>query len=477
MRALRALTIRQSLAAAFVALSAGCVGVGLLIAYLGATVSHRREVDRHLRERVAALLHGHQSAGRSGLALAITELGREPENRVWLTFYWSEQTPEVWAGSASEIPRELPRTGEPTSYRIGERHFRGLALPLAGGSAIGVAQDVTHQLVFERRLLIASLAGWALVLALSLWLGMWASGRLVGRLDDLNRALLSLLRGDRSMRMSVRSPGDEFDQVARRFNELLDENERLLGRVREVSSNIAHELRTPLARVRNHLEELLARPRPAQEVEQSLREALEETDSLLATFQGLLSISRIASGAFRDEMLPVDLSRITRDAVELYEPSAEEAGLRLEVDAVPEALVVGDRHLLAQALSNLIDNALKYAPAASTIEVSTRRSDARLELRVADSGPGIPAQDRERALEPFTRLEAARGTAGTGLGLSLVAAVARLHGASLVLADHEPGLEVMLTFQSAESGRAAQPGALASPPPPATEGSSARGRP
>jgi signal transduction histidine kinase len=252
--------------------------------------------------------------------------------------------------------------------------------------------------------------------------------------------------------VSFREEADEFDELAKHFNQLLEENERLIAQVREVTDDIAHDLRTPLARIRQDLEASLARPRSGAEDRQVLQRSLEAIDGLLETFHALLSIAQIESGAVNASMAPVDLSAIARDAVDLYAPAAEQAGLALELDAEPSVTVRGNRHLLSQALSNLIDNAIKFSPPPGAIEVGVRTTRTGPEFSVADHGPGVPEHERERVLQRFVRLDSARERPGTGLGLSLVAAVVKLHGASLSFADNAPGLVVTVRFEPDGAG-------------------------
>ena len=216
-----------------------------------------------------------------------------------------------------------------------------------------------------------------------------------------------------------------------------------------VTDDVAHDLRTPLSRMRSHIEAALSAPEDEARAREALHQLLDETNGVLDTFNALLSISQIQSGAARQQMERLDLEGVVRDAVDLYQPVAEEAGLGIETRLEEGLGVDGARHLLAQAVLNLIDNAIKYSAGGGSIAVTTRRAADGIEIEVADRGPGIAPEDRERVLQRFVRLDASRQRPGTGLGLSFVAAVARLHRARLRLEDNAPGLRVILAFPRA----------------------------
>jgi signal transduction histidine kinase len=232
---------------------------------------------------------------------------------------------------------------------------------------------------------------------------------------------------------------------------MLERIERLMIGLREVSDNIAHDLKTPLNRLRNRAEAALRDDRGSPAWRDGLERTIEEADDLIKTFNALLLIARLEAGAVEETLEPMDLAEVVADAAELYAPAAEDAGFRLEYSALPPIPVLGNRQLVGQALTNLIDNALKYSAKQAragtsppAISISAVALDAKAILTVADRGPGIPAADRERALKRFVRLEVSRSRPGTGLGLSLVTAVAQMHGGTLRLEDNEPGLRAVL---------------------------------
>jgi signal transduction histidine kinase len=266
------------------------------------------------------------------------------------------------------------------------------------------------------------------------------------RLETINATSRRIMRGDLSQRIPTRGTHDEFDQLAANLNGMLDRIQQLMDGVRHVSDNIAHDLKTPLTRLRNRLEQL-ANDRHADCEEAEL--ALADADAMLATFNALLRIARIEAGARREAFTTVPLRSVVEDAAELYEALAEERGQSLQVSIEAEPSIQGDRDLLFQALTNLLDNAIKYTPQGGRLDIALRRARSGAEIRVTDSGPGIPGKDHARVLERFVRLEDSRSTPGNGLGLSLVAAVAKLHNAEVRFEEASPGLVVSLVFSDA----------------------------
>jgi signal transduction histidine kinase len=290
--------------------------------------------------------------------------------------------------------------------------------------------------------------GWGLALTVLLGIvgGYFTSRHMLTRVEAMSRTARRIVGGDMKSRMKLSGAQDEFDQLATSFNEMMDEIERLVEGIRTVTDNIAHDLRTPLNRLRSRIDVALLGKSDAAEMRRVLEETVVEADNLLATFSALLAISNAESGQRLHSFEPLDPAQLARDVVELYEPLAEEKGIGITCHADPGLTLEGDRHLMFQALANLVDNAVKYTPAGGTVGVTVALVPAGIEVAVADSGPGIPAASRERVLDRFVRLDATRTTPGNGLGLSLVKAVARLHGATLSLSDNAPGLKVHLLF-------------------------------
>jgi signal transduction histidine kinase len=286
--------------------------------------------------------------------------------------------------------------------------------------------------------------------------GWFVARRVLKRVDDMTETTRGIMAGNLGGRLRIAGTGDELDRLAQNLNDMLDRIGELMRGMREVSDNIAHDLKTPLTRLRNKADEALRTAKSPDELKSSLEAIIEESDNLIRIFNALLMIARLEAGNAREELAGFNASETVRDVAELYEALAEEAGLPLEVSVEEDLPVHGSRELLGQAMANLLDNALKYGAQAAAsgvsqaIAVSARRLEGEAEIVVADRGPGIPEAERSHVLERFVRLETARSRPGFGLGLSLAAAVARLHGGRLRLEDNAPGLRAVLLLPLSE---------------------------
>jgi len=284
------------------------------------------------------------------------------------------------------------------------------------------------------------------MLLLGLIGGAVMSHNLLARLDAINNTSRKIMAGDLSLRVPRTKSGDEFDVLSDNLNQMLDRIERLMKGMREVTDSVAHDLRTPLNRLRNRMEGMLARlPADGKEA-LDIESAVAETDRLIATFNALLFIAEAEAGVPRNAMSRINLAIVARDVWELYAPVAEEKGIALEIAPGGVVEIEGNLNLLSQALANLVDNAIKYTPAGGHVTIGASETPEGPVLSVADSGHGIAEEDRQRVVERFVRLEESRNSPGTGLGLSLVAAVAKLHHARLELLDNAPGLKASIAF-------------------------------
>jgi signal transduction histidine kinase len=326
------------------------------------------------------------------------------------------------------------------------RRARGRVFTLTGGFQLLVARDIHER--HETVRLFSTTIPWSLLLMLFLGVvgGAVMSRNLVARLDSINETSREIMAGDLSRRVPMRGSGDEFDILAANLNRMLDRIERLMRGMREVTDSVAHDLRTPLNRLRNRIDAALRRLPPESDEYAEIESAAIEIDQLIATFNALLLIAEAEAGMAREAMARVDLREVVEGIAELYEPLAEEKNLHFEAAPSGEAMIAGNKRLIAQALANLVDNAIKYTPEGGSIRVSIENRPAGIALVVADTGIGIAAEDRAHVLDRFVRLEASRHSPGTGLGLSLVVAVAKLHDAKLDLADNAPGLKATLLF-------------------------------
>lgn len=322
----------------------------------------------------------------------------------------------------------------------------GFGLPLPQGGFLLVGHD-TEPLRELRELIIRAFA-WAggVTVGLALFGGATLSLGFLRRIEAFNRTSGRIIEGDLTERVPMRGSDDEFDRLARNINRMLDRIQELMEGLRQVSSDIAHDLRTPLAHLRQGIETARRKATSVAEYEEAFDQAITETDGILATFGALLRIAQIEAGTRRAGFATVDLSAVFDTIVETYTAVAEDHGQTLSGRIAPGVTIRGDRELLTQLLANLIDNAIRHTPAGTMIEVSLDVEQYHPAGVVADTGPGVPADAREKVFRRFYRLDRSRTTTGSGLGLSLVAAVAELHGIAITLADNAPGLRVALDF-------------------------------
>jgi len=409
------------------------------------------QTDDTIEAEVSGLREQYQRLGVIGLSDVIT--GRVGQHGSGL-YLLQSPTDSVLAGNLIELPTSAKTLGRFVEFDYKRnldgkevtRAARGRAFFLQGGFRLLVGRDISDQQL-SRRLFTTTLP-WSVGLMLLFGLagGILMSRNLLRRLDAITRTSSAIVAGDFSRRVPLTASHDEFDALAENLNVMLERTERLMKGMREVVDSVAHDLRTPLNRLRNRLEEMQRRIDPDDPHLDDIDSAIAETDRLITTFNALLLIAEADSGITRGTMAPLDLSAVVADVADLYAPLAEEKEIVLEVAPAGVLTIEGNRSLVSQALANLIDNAIKYTPAGGHVAVSAGETPRGIDLTVADSGPGIPAEDRARVLERFVRLEKSRNSPGTGLGLSLVAAVARMHDASLTLGDNAPGLKATITF-------------------------------
>ncbi len=435
------------------------------------------QITTTVNTEISGLSEQYAQGGIRRLVIVVDLRSRRPGSSLYLV---TTPTGEGLAGNVGSLePGVLDHPGWlETNYRRldapeGNDH-RALVqvVQLPGGFRLLVGRDLEER---ERLFGIVANAGqWsiALVIVLGLIGGFFVSRRVLKRIDAMTGTAQTIMAGDLSGRLPVAGTGDELDRLAENVNAMLERIEALMRGLKEVSDNIAHDLKTPLTRLRNRCEQALRHPTGEPGYRAALETTIAESDDLIRTFDALLMIARAESGQARDNMMEFDAAQIAHDVGELYEPLAEEKGLDLKVEAPAAAPVRGNRELVSQALANLIDNAIKYAapngkvdgtaaakPAGvanevvngqrAEIVVAAGNDGDRIALSVADHGPGIPEADRGRVVERFVRLEQSRSAPGSGLGLSLASAVARLHGGELKLEDNHPGLRSIIALPRA----------------------------
>lgn len=446
-RILRTASFR--LAALYVVLFTASVVVLGVVAYLA--LGHA--VEGQMRKRIAAettsLTTEYQEAGLAGL---VTTIGDREHGAAGFAYLVQDRAGKRLAGNLVAIApmRGWTRLRLPEHGGDHEREHPFLArvVPLADGTLLAVAEDLDPL----QDALEATLATLAWILAVTALLGI-AGGLLLSRgflrrVDAMSRTAEAIIAGDLARRIPLRGTNDDLDRLAATLNHMLDRIATLMESVRQVSSDIAHDLRTPLARLLQRLDTVRTGVATKSEIEATLETASGEVNEILSTFAALLQIAQIEAGAERAAPEDVDLSLVAETVAEAFSPSADELGHRILADVEQGVHAPGSRELLTQLLVNLVENALRHTPLGTTIRVELGRDrGGRAVLSVADNGPGIPEEERARVLDRFYRCERSRTTPGNGLGLSLVAAIAAFHGAVLVLEDAEPGLRVRVTLR------------------------------
>src|SRR6516162_5478104 len=327
-------------------------------------------------------------------------------------------------------------------------HAHSIALP--HGGYLTVAVDSLPRSKMHKLILWVFGCSAAVSLVLAFGGGALMSMNSLRRIETISRTARHIMAGDFSRRIPVRGTRDEFDQLAGSLNAMLERNEAAMESVRQVSNDVAHDLRTPLTRLRQRLELAQRRALSLEEWRRAAEACISEMDAILETFGGLLRIAQIESGMPTRRFTKVDLSELLRTVIEVYQPMAEEKDQPFTAHIASGLTVWGDRELLAQMVANVIENAMKHSPAGASVGLTTIRSPSAIAVSVMDSGPGIPVADRGPVFRRFYRLESSRSTPGSGLGLSLVAAIAALHQVSIELIDNRPGLRVTLRFFAAD---------------------------
>jgi signal transduction histidine kinase len=426
------------------------VTVLFLVVYWTTDLALNRQIDRDIEAESAALVSKAQTEGREGLERALAERARARPDVYYLL---RDRMGHRLAGNLPNQPVALGwidayRTIDQVSKRPRDRahvvHAKGVLI--ADGGLLFVGRD-TYSFNELREAIVRGF-GICLIFTVALALGSSAlmSASVLRRIAAINRATREIMSGELARRLPTTDRKDEFDDLAARLNTMLDRIHTLMENLRQVSTDIAHDLRTPLGRLRQNLERARIQGRGRPDYEAAIDRAIAEIDDLLATFSSLLRIAQIEAGSRRSGFTKVQLSGLLENIVEVFGAVAEDRGQLLCGSIEHDVAVLGDRELLTQMFANLVENALRHTGAGSTISIDLRRDEGIPLASVADDGPGIPAHMRQSVLKRFVRLDGSRGTPGNGLGLSLVAAVAELHDIALELGDNGPGLRVTLRF-------------------------------
>jgi signal transduction histidine kinase len=411
------------------------------------------QINATIDSEISSLAEQYSQGGIIRLIASIDRRSHRPGSLLYLV---ANAEGESLAGNVAELPESiLNETGwnevPYTRYEEGSQERMALVrvFKLSGGFRLLVGLDLEEQRLVRSTMLTAALWSAAFIIVLGVAGGWFVTRRVLHRLDDINEASREIVEGDLGRRLAITAGGDEIDRLAETTNAMLDRIQELMAGLKEVSDNIAHDLKTPLTRLRNRAEEALRIAHSEADYREALEKTIEESDGLISTFNALLMIARAESGQIETAMSEFDAAEVARGVAELYEPVAEERGMRLAITTGDPIIVRGNRELIGQAVANLVDNALKHGEASGSDEVPqvTVGAETRGEhvfITVADRGTGIPPHERSRVTERFVRLEESRSRPGSGLGLSLVAAIAKLHGGMLRLEDNHPGLKAIL---------------------------------
>ena len=430
--------------------------LGLGVLYWATSRYVDAQIQAGLESSLNTLIQIERQQGRAELLSALQVRPTiDPENRQYLLLLSPEGRPV--AGDLMGWPEELKTDKQVRNVWIDEKlipqevHDKDgfwpmIATTLQDGSRILVAHSVRQAENLQEFILSAMSVILLVIVGLTLILG-WRMGlQMLQRVDLINNTAQQIRQGHLSSRIPDSGKNDEFDELASHLNRMLEDIEGLITGMQEVTDNVAHDLRHPLTRLRNRLEVTLLEARSRRDYQHTLKDAVNDVEGMIRTFNVLLEIAQAEAGSYRGEWQRIDLSTLVKDVSELYEANIEESEQILEADIAPGIFIEGNTHLLGQVISNLLENATKYAGVGKTIHLQLAKTPQGVQLSVADNGPGIPDQDKSRVTRRFVRLDPGRSRPGNGLGLSLVAAVAKLHGAELKLGNNHPGLRVVLEF-------------------------------
>ena len=437
----------------------------LLLAVISyqSSIQIQRQQAADIDREIAQIARLDDRNGFRASIMAVERMSRQPGPGV---YYIGDPTGQIIVGNVANLPSEVLM--EPGTYTFnydrqrpsdadldlegvppppqGNAMVRSVVLP--SGLHLVVGRDIFERRGFTAIILQSFLIGVSGIVLLSIVAGLFNARRVLRRIDTINDTTAKIMKGSMSERIPITSRRDEFDGLAESLNAMLDRIEQLMQGLKEVTDNVAHDLKTPLTRLRNQAESALRDSAGEDDRRQALETTISESDKLIRTFNALLMIARAEAGAPSGAFADVDISAIAADVAELYAPVAEEEGMELVSEVAPGIRLRANRELIGQALVNLVDNAIKYYEPqdgrTGVITVTVRQTGDRVRIEVADNGPGIPAEDRERVIERFVRLQASRTSPGSGLGLSLVAAVARVHKGEFRIEDNDPGVRAVI---------------------------------
>jgi signal transduction histidine kinase len=437
----------------YAALFSVSVAVLFAVIYWSASFHMTGQLDAAVGSDFAELTQGFRTGGAVRLAALIDD--RVKDMPTGPMFYLLEDPAgKAVAGNLPALPR---RTGtfdavdpRPAPHADDMRPLRARGSLLHGGDYLMVATDASQRDEMDEAILRAFAWGSLASLLLAFGGGLMLSGGLLRRVEAISRTTREIMAGHLSRRVATSGADDEFDHLAASLNAMLERTESSMQAMRQISNDIAHDLRTPLTRLRQRLEPAQRKATTVAELRAAVEGAIGETDAILATFGALLRIAQIESGAIRAGFAECDLSDLLRTVVEVYQPMADDERQSLAAEIAPGLKIVADRELLAQMLANLLENAVRHSPPGAAISLTADGCEmGGIAVTLSDTGAGIPPAEYQNVFRRFYRLEASRTTPGNGLGLSLVAAIAGLHGISVEFADNRPGLRVTMRLPGA----------------------------
>ena len=423
--------------------------------YLSTSSYVRSRSDRVIMTEYSSLQGAYERSGRDGLIAEIQQRiadGKFADN----VYMLADPSLAVLAGNFREWPPTATaahgwiefRTNEALPSAANRPLLRAMHQTFPSGDRLLVGRDISDLDSFADQIKTAMISVAALLFVVAGVASILVTRRTVGRIESINATSRAIMQSGLDQRIPLRGTHDEWDRVAENLNLMLDRIETLMGEVKQVSDNVAHDLRTPLTRMRGRLEKAYHGHRIGEDAKALIGDTIADLDAVLRIFSSLTRIAQIETQARRGAFRTVNLVEIAGEVVELYDAAAEQEGTRLTVVGDREVLVTGDRDLIFDAIANLVDNAIKHGRAGGQVVVANENIDGRPVISIADDGPGIPTCEYEQVFKRFYRLEHSRYTPGNGLGLSLVAAVAHLHGARIEMLDNSPGLTLKLWFSA-----------------------------
>jgi signal transduction histidine kinase len=446
-KTLRSRTFKQALI--WIAIVGGVIFALLGYVYWSTASYVRSRSDHAIMAELAILQKAYASAGRSGLIITIAQrlAGQRFEGGVYLLV---DPSLAPLAGNLADWPSAMKGSSGWGNFnaREGRTLLRATFETLPDGSHLLVGKDVDDLDEFAQKIKVAMALCILWIFALGGAVSVAITRRTVGRIESINATSRAIMQTGLGQRIPLRGTLDEWDELAANLNSMLDRIEALMGEVKQVTDNVAHDLRTPLARMRGRLEKAYNKQRDGDYDQSLIGDTMADLDGVLRMFSSLTRISQIEASDRAAAFRPVNLVEIASEVVELFDAAAEDKGGRLKIVGGRSVLATGDRDLLFGAVANLVDNAIKHGRDAGQVTVEVKEADGGAVISVADDGPGIPVAEYQHVFKRFYRLERSRRTPGNGLGLSLVAAVARLHGARIEMLDNLPGLKVQLWFPS-----------------------------